>query len=111
MKSTIIFRSNEVAAVNDVLGTYGSEKRIAKISKSRGDWLRINGSFDPKGYYILEVKVRTAITLGLCQIAMDHARAIKGLVKAISGIKDTIEYLTKNISRDIKHLFREYEEE
>ena len=111
MKTTVIIRANEVSAINDVLGTYGSEKRITEIAKMRGDWMRINGSFDPKGNYILECKVRTAITLGLCQIAMDHARAIKGLVKAISGIKDTIEYLTKNISRDIKHLFREYEEE
>lgn len=111
MKTTVIIRRNEVAAINDVLGTYGSEKRITEIAKMRGDWMRINGSFDPKGNYILEMKIRTAITLGLCQIAMDHARAIKGLVKALDGIIDTINYLGKNISRDIKNLFKEYEEE
>ena len=109
MKTVITIRRNEVAAINDVLGTYGSEKRIVKIAQKRGDWMRINGSFDPKGNYILEMKVRTAITLGLCQIAMDHAPAIKGLIQAINGIKDTINYIGKNISRDLKNLFKEYE--
>ena len=109
MKNVITIRRNEVAAINDTLGTYGSEKRITNISAKRGDWLVINGSFDPKGNYILECKIRTAITIGLCQIAMDHAPAIKGLIQAINGIKDTINYIGKNISRDLKNLFKEYE--
>ena len=48
---------------------------------------------------------------GMCKILMDHGPAIKGLVKALSGIKDTIEYLSRNISRDLKNLFKEYEKE
>ena len=111
MKTVITIRRNEVAAINDTLGTYGSEKRIAEISKSRGDWMVINGSFDPKGNYILKLKVRTAITIGICKIAMDHAPAIKGIVKTLNGIVETVNYLSRNISRDLKNLFREYEEE
>ena len=110
MKTVITIRRNEVAALNDTLGTYGSEKRITEISAKRGYWLVINGSFDPKGNYILECKIRTAITIGLCKIAMAHAGAIKGIVKTLNGIVETINYLGKNISRDIKNLFREYEE-
>ena len=109
MKNTIILRSNEVSAINDVLGTYGSEKRVIEITKKCGYWMVLNGSFDPKGNYRIEVKIRTAITLGVCKIAMDHAPAIKGLIQAINGIKDTINYIGRNISRDIKNLFKEYE--
>ena len=108
MKNTIILRSNEVSAINDVLGTYGSEKRIAEIQKSRCGVV-LSGSFDPEGNYRIEFKVQKSLVIGLCQIALDHSRAIKGLVKAIDGIIDTINYLGKNISRDIKNLLKEYE--
>ena len=108
MKNTIILRSNEVSVLNNTLETYGSEKRVIEITKKCG-YLVLNGSFDPKGNYRIELKLRSAITLGVCKIAMDHAPAIKGLIQAINGIKDTINYIGRNISRDIKNLFKEYE--
>ena len=111
MKTVITIRRNEVAALNDTLGTYGSEKRITELSAKRGDWLVINGSFDPKGNYILECKIRTAITIGLAKIAMSHAPAIKGIIKTINGLIETINYVARNVSRDIRNLLNEYEEE
>lgn len=107
MKTTIIFRANEVAYINDVLGTYGSEKRIKQIGMVTHG-ISISGVFINDGRaYALTVEVPMVIELA--KIAMDHAAAIKGLVKAISGIRDTIEYLGRNISRDIRNLMKEYE--
>ena len=110
MKTTVIIRRNEVAAINDVLGTYGSKKRITEIAESQHG-IVVSGSFDTEGNYILEFKIRRSLTIGLCQIAMNHAGAIKGLVKTLNGIIETINYISKSISRDVKNLFKEYEEE
>ena len=107
MKTTITFRANEVAYINDVLGSYGSERRIKQICKSIHG-ISVSGVYINNGRaYVLTVEV--PMILGICKIAMNHAPAIKGLVKALSGIKDTIEYLSRNISRDLKNLVREYE--
>ena len=108
MKTTIIFPANEVAYINDLLGSYGSEKRVKQIGRVTHG-ISINGVFTNNGAYALTVEI--PMLLGLCKIAMKHAPAIKGLVKALSGIKDTIEYLARNISRDVRDLFREYEKD
>ena len=110
MKSSINVTNKEVAAVNDLLGTYRSEKRIKEISGSTHG-ITVSGTFDSERNYTLSAEVPESMILGLCKIAMDHAGAIKGLVKAISGIRDTIEYLARNISRDVRDLFREYEKD
>ena len=109
MKSSIIVTNKEVAAVNDLLGTYGSEKRVKEVAGSRHG-ITVTGSFDPEHNYVLTAEIPESMVLGLIQIGMNHAKAVKGLVKALSGIKDTIEYLARNISRDVRDLFREYEE-
>ena len=107
MKFIITLNAKEVSAVNDLLGTYGSERRIKEICKTTHG-ITVFGIFIKEGMYTLTVEVPMVIELA--KIAMDHAAAIKGLVKALSGIKDTIEYLSRNISRDLKNLFKEYEE-
>ena len=107
MKTTVIIRANEVAYINDLLGTYGSEKRVKEICKVTHG-ITVFGMFTKERTYLLTVEV--PMLLGLGKIAMDHAKPIKGLVKTISGIRDTIEYLGRNISRDIRNLMREYEE-
>ena len=106
MKTTIIFRANEVAYINDVLGSYGSEKRVKQIGRVIHG-ISVSGVFTKDHTYVLTVDI--PMLFGLCKILMDHGPAIKGLVKALSGIKDTIEYLSRNISRDVKNLFKEYE--
>ena len=108
MKNIITINAKEVSAINDLLGTYGSEKRVKEICKSRHG-ITVFGMFTKEGMYVLTVEV--PMLFGLCKILMDHANAVKGLVKALNGIIDTINYLGKNISRDIKNLFKEYEEE
>ena len=110
MKSTIVVTNKEVAAVNDLLGTYRSEKRIKEINGSTHG-ITVSGTFDPEHNYVLTAEIPESMVLGLIQIAMDHAKPIKGLVKAISGIRDTIEYLARNISRDVRNLMREYEKD
>ena len=110
MKTTIAFRNNEIAAINDLLGTYGSEKRIKQVNGS-AHGITFSGVFDSEHNYVLSVEVPASMVLGLCQIGINHAKAVKGLVKALSGIKDTIEYLARNISRDVRDLFREYEKD
>ena len=106
MKNTIILRSNEVSAINDVLGTYGSEKRVNQISRVIYG-ISVSGIFTKERTYVLTIEI--PMLFGLCKILMDHAKPIKGLVKTISGIRDTIEYLGRNISRDIRNLMKEYE--
>ena len=107
MKTVVIINSKDVSAINDVLGTYGSERRIKQICKSIHG-ITISGAFiNDGGAYALTIEI--PMLFGMCKIAMDHANAVKGLVKALSGIKDTIEYLGKNISRDIRNLMKEYE--
>ena len=106
MKNIITINAKEVSAINDLLGTYGSEKRVKEICKSRHG-ITVFGMFTKEGMYVLTVEV--PMLFGLCKILMDHANAVKGLVKALNGIIDTINYLGKNISRDIKNLFQEYE--
>ena len=112
MKTTVIIRANEVSAINDVLGTYRSEKRIKQICKSIHG-ITISGVFinnvNNGSSYALTIEI--PMIHGICKIAMNHAAAIRGLVKALSGIKDTIEYLSRNISRDLKNLFKEYEKD
>ena len=107
MKNIITINAKEVSAINDLLGTYGSEKRVKEICKSRHG-ITVFGMFTKDHTYVLTVEI--PMLFGLCKIAMDHANAVKGLVKALNGIIDTINYLGKNISRDIKNLFQEYEE-
>ena len=108
MKSTITISAREVSIINDLLGSYRSEKRIKQICKSIHG-ITISGVFINDGTYAITVEV--PMVFGICKIAMNHGPAIKGLVKALSGIKDTIEYLSRNISRDLKNLFKEYEKE
>ena len=107
MKNIITLSSIEVSAINDLLGSYRSEKRVKEICKSRHG-ITVFGMFTNEGMYVLTVEV--PMLFGLCKILMDHANAVKGLVTALNGIIDTINYLGKNISRDIKNLFQEYEE-
>ena len=106
MKNIITLSSIEVSAINDLLGSYRSEKRVKEICKTTHG-ITVFGMFTKEGMYVLTIEV--PMVFGICKIAMNHAPAIKGLVKALSGIKDTIEYLSRNISRDIKNLFKEYE--
>ena len=107
MKTVVIINSKDVSAINDVLGTYGSERRIKQICKSIHG-ITISGVFiNDGGEYALTVEI--PMLFELCKIAMDYAPAIKGLIQAINGIKDTINYIGRNISKDIKNLFKEYE--
>ena len=106
MKSTITISAREVSIINDLLGSYRSEKRIKQINGSTHG-ITVSGAFDSEHNYTLSAEV--PMVFGICKIAMNHGPAIKGLVKALSGIKDTIEYLGRNISRDLKNLFKEYE--
>ena len=108
MKNIITLSSIEVSALNDLLGTYGSQKRVKEICKTTHG-ITVFGMFTKEGMYVLTVEI--PMLFGMCKIAMDNAGAIKGLVKALSGIKDTIEYLGRNISRDLKNLFKEYEKD
>ena len=108
MKNIITLSSIEVSAINDLLGSYRSEKRVKEICKTTHG-ITVFGMFTKEGMYVLTIEV--PMIFGICKIAMNHAHAIKGLVKALSGIKDTIEYLSRNISRDLKNLFKEYEKE
>ena len=107
MKTIITISAAEVSAINDLLGTYGSEKRVKEICRVTHG-ISVSGIFLKERAYVLTVEVPMVIELA--KIAMDHAKPIKGLVKTISGIRDTIEYLGRNISRDIRNLMREYEE-
>ena len=108
MTTVVIINSKEVSIINDLLGSYRSEKRIKQICKSIHG-ITISGVFINDGTYAITVEV--PMVFGICKIAMNHAPAIKGLIQAINGIKDTIEYLSRNISRDLKNLFKEYEKE
>ena len=110
MKTVISINAVEVSAINDLLGTYGSEYRIKQIGMVTHG-ISMSGVFINNGNkrtYVLTIEI--PMVLGLIQIAMNHANAVKGLVKALSGIRDTIEYLGRNISRDIRNLMKEYEE-
>lgn len=108
MKTIITINAKEVSAVNDLLGTYGSERRIKEICRVTHG-ISVSGMFIKEGTYVLTVEI--PMILGICKIAMDHAPAIKGLVKTLDGVIETVNYLSRNISRDLKNLFREYEEE
>ena len=108
MKSTITISAREVSIINDLLGSYRSEKRIKQIGRVIHG-ISVSGVFTKDHTYVLTVDI--PMLFGLCKILMDHANAVKGLVKALNGIIDTINYLGKNISRDIKNLFKEYEKE
>ena len=106
MKNIITLSSIEVSAINDLLGSYGSEYRIKQIGRVIHG-ISVSGVFTKDHTYVFTVEI--PMLFGLCKILMDHANAVKGLVKALNGIIDTINYLGKNISRDIKNLFQEYE--
>ena len=108
MKSIITLSAVEVSALNDLLGTYGSEHRI-KESCGVTHGISVSGVFLKEGAYVLTVEV--PMLLELCKIAMDHAKPIKGLIKTLSGLKETAEYIARNISRDVRNLMRKYDKD
>ena len=108
MKNIITINAKEVSAINDLLGTYGSEKRVKEICKS-SHGITVFGMFTKEGMYVLTVEV--PMLLELCKIAMDHAKPIKGLIKTLSGLKETAEYIARNISRDVRNLMRKYDKD
>ena len=66
MKNTITINAKEVSAINDLLGTYGSEKRVKEICKSRHG-ITVFGMFTKDHTYILTVDI--PMLFGLCKIA------------------------------------------
>ena len=110
MKTAIIINSKEASAINDIMGSYGSNFRIKEINCTTHG-ITVSGSFDSEANYTLEVEVPVSMVLGLCQIALDHSRAIKGIITTIKGLKETLEYVARNVSRDIRNLMREYEKD
>ena len=108
MKSTITISAREVSIINDLLGSYRSEKRIKQIGRVIHG-ISVSGVFTKDHTYVFTVDI--PMLFGLCKLLMDHGPAIKGLVNALSGIPATLEYLSRNISRDLKNLFKEYEKE
>lgn len=110
MKVVISINSKEASAVNDVLGTFGTELRLSELAKSK------NGKFDssmkgvktPFGGFAGIVEIPDWLFLGIAQILMTNKNAIKGFVKAFDGICQMADALVNNIRKDFMNMVEDH---
>ena len=111
MKTVFSFNKNEAMMIDEILAAYGSkDTKIAEIKKS---WhgIRIEITFNNRRDMLLKIEMSEDISLGLGKIILKNTKTIKGIAQTIDGLCKTLDSLAKNIGKDIKALFKKYDED
>ena len=100
MKVVISINSKENSALNDVLGSFGSQIRTQEfIQKGKLD-ATAKGIRNPFGGFAAIISIPDWVVLGTAQVVMANKAAIKGLIKAIDGICAMADAVVNGIRRD-----------
>ena len=108
MKIVVSINAKENSAINDVLGSFGSQIRTQEfIQKGKLD-CSIKGIRNPFGGFAAIVSIPDWVVLGTAQVAMANKAAIKGIAKAIDGLCDMVDDLVYGIRKDFRNLVKEH---
>ena len=100
MKIVVSINAKENSAINDVLGSFGSQIRTKEfIQKGKLD-CSIKGIRNPFGGFAAVLNIPDWVVLGTAKIAIAHKGAIKGLVKTLDGLCEMVDSLVNGIRRD-----------
>lgn len=108
MKFVVSFNSKEQSAINDVLGSFGSELRTAEFTKSGKFGATAKGVYNPFGGFVGIVEIPDWLVLGTSQVLMSNKKAIKGLFKAIDGICEMTEGLIRSLRQDFAKMIEDH---
>ena len=100
MKIVVSINAKENSAINDVLGSFGSQIRTQEFDKDGKLDCSIKGVHTPFGGFAAVLNIPDWVVLGTAQIAIAHKGAIKGLVKTLDGLCEMVDSLVNGIRRD-----------
>ena len=100
MKIVISLNSKENSALNDVLGSFGTEIRTKEFTKNGKLDATAKGIYNPFGGFAAVLNIPDWVVLGTAKIAIAHKGAIKGLVKTLDGLCEMVDSLVNGIRRD-----------
>ena len=100
MKIVVSKNANENNAINDVLGSFGSQIRTKEFTKNGKLECTAKGIRNPFGGYAGIIEIPDWVVLGTAQVVMANKAAIKGLIKAIDGICAMADAVVNGIRKD-----------
>ena len=108
MKIVVSINAKENSAINDVLGSFGSQIRTQEfIQKGKLD-CSIKGIRNPFGGFAAVLNIPDWVVLGTAKIAIAHKGAIKGLIKAIDGICAMADAVVNGIRKDFTKMVEDH---
>ena len=108
MKIVVSINAKENSAINDVLGSFGSQIRTQEFDKDGKLDCSIKGIRNPFGGFAAVLNIPDWLVLGSAQILMNNKRAIKGVAKAIDGLCDMMEGLINGLRRDFFQMIEDH---
>ena len=108
MKIVVSINAKENSAINDVLGSFGSQIRTKEfIQKGKLD-ATAKGIRNPFGGFAAVLNIPDWVVLGTAKILMANKKAIKGFVSAVDGICQMADALVNNIRRDFNDMIYDH---
>ena len=108
MKIVISLNSKENSALNDVLGSFGTEIRTKEFTKNGKLDATAKGIYNPFGGFAAVLNIPDWVVLGTAQIAIAHKGAIKGLVKTLDGLCEMVDSLVNGIRKDFTKMVEDH---
>ena len=108
MKIVVSINAKENSAINDVLGSFGSQIRTKEFIQKGKLECTAKGIRNPFGGYAGIIEIPDWVVLGTAQVAMANKKAIKGFVSAVDGICQMADALVNNIRRDFKDMIYDH---
>ena len=108
MKIVVSINAKENSAINDVLGSFGSQIRTKEfIQKGKLD-ATAKGIRNPFGGFAAVLNIPDWVVLGTAQVVMANKAAIKGLIKAIDGICAMADAVVNGIRKDFTKMVEDH---
>ena len=108
MKIVVSINAKENSAINDVLGSFGTEIRTKEFIKNGKLDATAKGIYNPFGGFAAIVSIPDWVVLGTAQVAMANKAAIKGLIKAIDGICTMADAVVNGIRKDFTKMVEDH---
>ena len=108
MKIVVSINAKENSAINDVLGSFGSQIRTKEFIQKGKLECTAKGIRNPFGGFAAIVSIPDWVVLGTAQVAMANKAAIKGLIKAIDGICEMVDAVVNGIRKDFTKMVEDH---
>ena len=108
MKIVVSINAKENSAINDVLGSFGSQIRTQEFIQKGKLECTAKGIRNPFGGFAAIVSIPDWVVLGTAQILMANKKAIKGLIKAIDGICAMADAVVNGIRKDFTKMVEDH---